>query len=86
MSMALRSAKLAFEALLPHLTGETTLPQMEARYAKCYYDTFSKRIRIARQVNQLASYPEITNWSFRFLRLFPGIVDLVSKKLHGDVF
>ncbi len=86
MSMALRSAKLACESLLPYMNGETTLTEMEGHYAKCYYNTFSKRIRIARQVNQLANYPEVTNWSFRFLRLFPGIVDLVSKKLHGDVF
>ena len=86
MSMALRSAKLAYEAIGAFLNGGTTRAQMEAAYSQNYYRTFSKRIRVARWVNGLTRYPRFTDLSFRVLQHFPSIVAGVSKNLHGEVF
>ncbi|WP_410881309.1 NAD(P)/FAD-dependent oxidoreductase [Myroides sp. DW712] len=87
MSMALQSAKLAYECLLPYLKQQSTWAEMEKQYTKAYYHTFSKRIWTAKQINRASLYtPLLTDITFSFLRLFPAIVKKGSAQIHGDVF
>lgn len=86
MSMALKSSKLAFAAIKDHLEGKISRLEMEEKYAADYYAAFSKRINIARKINGLFGKPFFTNLNFRFLKIFPGLVDVVSKRIHGEPF
>jgi flavin-dependent dehydrogenase len=86
MSMALKSSKLAFAAINDHLDGKISREEMEKKYAADYYAAFSKRINIARKINGLFGKPFFTNLNFRFLKIFPGLIDVVSKRIHGEFF
>lgn len=87
MSMALQSAKLAYESLLPYLHQQTTVAAMEQHYAHQYYQAFSQRIWTAKQINRASLYaPWLTDATFCFLKLFPAIVKKGSAQLHGAVF
>lgn len=87
MSMALQSAKLAYECLLPYLHQQSTLAEMEQQYAKQYSNAFSKRIWTAKQINRASLYnPLLTDVTFCFLKLFPAIVKKGSAQIHGDIF
>lgn len=87
MSIALQSAKLSFESIMLYLNNRVTLTEMENHYTKNYYNSFSKRIWTAKQVNRVSLYPPLlTNLSFRFFKLFPSIVNKVSTQIHGETF
>lgn len=87
MSIALQSAKLSYQAILLYLNNELTLSEMENQYSIQYYQTFSNRIKTAKQINSLSLYsPQLTNLSFRFFSHFPNIVTKMSKQIHGDIF
>jgi flavin-dependent dehydrogenase len=86
MSMALHSAKLSFEAIISYLNNKISLEEMEKKYVTDYQKTFSKRINIARKINAMFGNPVLTNWNFRFLKVFPGLVDVMSKQIHGKEF
>jgi hypothetical protein len=82
----LHSAKLSFEAIISYLNNKISLEEMEKKYATDYQKTFSKRVNIARKINAMFGNPVLTNWNFRFLKIFPGLVDVMSKQIHGKVF
>jgi len=86
MSMALLSAKLAFTSLTAYLDNEITLNEMCSNYYKIYYNTFSKRINIARQVHYLFGHSKATDLGFRLLKVFPGLIDIMGKNIHGESF
>lgn len=86
MSMALQSSKLAHAVLVDYLNNKITPEEMESRYSESYSNAFANRIRIARYINSSFGQSTFTDLSFRFLKLFPGLVDTFSKRIHGDIF
>ncbi len=86
MSMAMQSAKLSYEAILSYLDKKIILEEMEKKYAAAYYKAFSKRIQAARKIHRLFGNPFVTDVSFCFLKIFPALVDIMSKQIHGKVF
>lgn len=86
MSMSLRSASLASTAIMAYLDGSLTQEAMEAQYAREYANAFSRRVMIARQIQFLFGKPGLTDFGFRLLRLFPGMVDAMGKLIHGVPF
>lgn len=83
MSIATHSAKLAGEAILEYLNGQLSLIQIEEKYRKEYQQHFAKRIKVSRQLTHLLINPKLTNAAFPFFKLFPFLVDYVSKQIHG---
>lgn len=83
MSIATHSAKLASEAIMKYLNAEITLAQMEQKYSKEYHHHFAKRIKVSKQLTHLLINPILTNIAFPFFKLFPFLVDYVSKQIHG---
>lgn len=83
MSIAAHSAKLAGELIVQYLDKEITTAQMEAQYSKEYYRNFAERINVSRQLTRLLTQPTLTNAAFPFFRMFPFLVDFVSKRIHG---
>jgi menaquinone-9 beta-reductase len=86
MSMALLSSKLAYDSILGFLSGQFSFDQMQSTYQAAYYSHFSDRIKTARRINSMFVSPALTNWGFRFLKNFPGLIDGVSKQIHGKPF
>jgi len=86
MSMALKSSKLASEVILSYLKNEITLDEMDRLYTKNYNQSFAKRINVARQINSLLGNAILTDVGFCFLKVFPGMIDILSKRVHGDIF
>ena len=83
MSIATHSAKLAAEAILAYLDEEITFSQMEEKYSKAYHFHFAKRIKVSRQLTGLLIRPTLTNFAFPFFKIFPFLVNYVSKQIHG---
>ncbi|HLW41354.1 MAG TPA: NAD(P)/FAD-dependent oxidoreductase [Flavobacterium sp.] len=87
MSIALQSAKLSYQSIMLYLNNQINLKEMENHYCQNYRNAFSKRIWTAKQINRFSlCSPSITNLSFRFFKLFPGIVNKMGKQIHGDIF
>lgn len=83
MSIAAHSAKLAGEAIIQYLNAGISLAQMEQEYNKAYHHHFAKRIKVSKQLTHLLINPWLTNAAFPFFKLFPFLVDYVSKQIHG---
>jgi flavin-dependent dehydrogenase len=86
MSMALKSSLLAGRAIGTFLTGGISRDAMLQQYAGDYYQAFTERIKVSKQINSMLTRPGIANMAFRLFRLFPWIIDLPSKRMHGDPF
>lgn len=83
MSIATHSAKLAAEAIIPYLNGQLSFAGMEAQYRAAYQRHFAKRIIVSRRLTHLLINPVLTNAAFPFFKLFPFLVNYVSRQIHG---
>lgn len=86
MSMALKSSLLAFRAVGGFLQGAVDRPAMLQQYTRDYYAAFTERIKVSRQINTMLTHPAVANFAFRAFRLFPWLIDMQSKRMHGDPF
>lgn len=87
MSIAMLSAKIAAQEIIDHLNGSSTFQEMLENYTTKYTATFTKRIKVAKFINRtFLIKPRITNFGFRLLKLFPPVIDKMSKQIHGKPF
>lgn len=86
MSMALRASKLAAGRIHSFLNGDTTRQQMEQLYNDEWNTLFRRRIKRAKIVHSLFGKPFLNNASFMLFKLFPFIVDGMSRQIHGEEF
>lgn len=86
MSMALNASKIASAHINNFLQGSSTRQEMENRYTKEWNGLFSNRIKKAQTIQSLFGKPLLNNASFLFLKLFPFVVDFMSKDIHGERF
>jgi menaquinone-9 beta-reductase len=86
ISMALRSAFIAYRAVNSYLQNQITRTIMEEIYAKEYKKAVSSRIRYARMVHQTFGKPILNDLSFYFLKIFPFMIDFTQTKIHGSEF
>jgi len=86
MSMGFNSALLAGTAILDYLAGKTDRKGLEQGYHKHYYRHFSKRIRFARWIHLLLGKKYLTDAGLALTRLFPFLLKLFSKPIHGKPF
>lgn len=86
MSIGFNSALLAGTAILNFLAGTTDRRGLEQQYRAQYYRHFSKRIRLARRIHLLLGKKYITDAGIALSRLFPFLLKLFSKPIHGTPF
>lgn len=86
MSIALLSTKLCLEASLLYLNQQISFSEMEKLYTEKYYLNFGKRIKTARRINFILGKKYLTDVGIAFLKLFPFVLDRMSKKIHGEKF
>ena len=86
ISMALRSAKIAYQTMEKFLDQKISRVEMETEFASEYKKTFSARITAAKMVHYTFGKPLLNNLSFRFLKMFPFLIDHSQARIHGTEF
>lgn len=84
MSMAIRSAQLASEALIDFLYGNTiSRDQLEEAYQKAWNKNFKNRLRAGRIVERLFNNNELSWMLMPLLKYMPILVTQIIKITHG---
>lgn len=86
MSIGMLSAKLCAENILRYLNEEISFEMMELSYQKMYYQNFEPRINTAKWINNFFGKKYLTDIGIIGLKIFPFLLDRMSKKIHGKEF
>ena len=86
MSMAMHSAKLAYEEISAFLRNEIPRPAMELNYHQKWHSHFSRRLGTGKLIQKIFYYPHAADNLLRIIRPFPGIVQRIIRQTHGDPF
>ena len=86
MSMAMHSAKLAFQKMDMFLTNKISRQDMERGYAEVWNHHFSKRLQAGRRIQALFGNPTGTDIFISLLRYFPGLIKKFIRSTHGKAF
>ena len=85
MAMAIHSAKLFSEVFLKHhKDNKINRNTLEKEYEKQWNKTFSNRLSTGRYVQKLLMNETTANISFSLLNKFPGMLNAIIKKTHGN--
>ncbi|WP_083320626.1 NAD(P)/FAD-dependent oxidoreductase [Hymenobacter glacialis] len=86
MAMALHGAALAAAAAHGFLAGTTARAAMEAGYARAWNAQFGSRLRVGRTVQKLFGGPVLSELVVGGLRHWPGAVQALMSRTHGQAF
>jgi flavin-dependent dehydrogenase len=86
MAMALHGAAMAAAAAQEFLTAKTTREEMEAAYARAWHAQFGARLRVGRAVQRLFGGPVLSELVVGGLRHWPGAVQALMRRTHGQEF
>lgn len=86
ISMALRSASIAGSLIGSFLDKKISRAEMESIFAREYKKIFSARVAAARLIHYTFGKPFLNDMSFYFLKIFPFLIDLSQKRIHGPEF
>jgi flavin-dependent dehydrogenase len=83
MAMAIHSAKLASEAVIPFLENNLSRDEMEKGYEKKWNYNFRSRLRTGKWLGALLQKELLASFVMRLLFIFPGLLPMIIKKTHG---
>lgn len=86
MSMAMRSAKIAFENINSFLKKEITRGEMESQFVFQWQKSFETRLRNGRMIQKLFGKTNTTNLFIRIIKHFPSLIRRMIKMTHGNEF
>lgn len=86
MSMALHSAKIAFDNMDVFLQKKISRGEMEIQYAEDWNIQFSKRLRNGRIIQKLFGKVRPCNFFIRTIKHFPFVINKMIKATHGKEF
>jgi flavin-dependent dehydrogenase len=86
MAMALHGAALGAAAAHDFLQAKTTRPEMEAAYSRAWHAQFGTRLRVGRAVQRLFGGPVLSEVVVGSLRYWPGAVQALMRRTHGQAF
>lgn len=86
MSMALRSAKMAFELISPFLRNEISSEYLHNQYAKAWNKEFGHRLRIGRLIQRWIDGPQRAEFIMRIFQNFPVLLEKLIANTHGKSF
>ena len=86
MSMALHGSKLAAVHIHSFLRGNTTREKMEKRYTLQWQRYFAQRLIMGRRIQRLFGHTRLTNLFIAIIKPFPGLVNALIRKTHGQPF
>lgn len=86
MSMAMHASKLAFGAINNYLDKKITFEEMENEYQQYWDYYFQNRLRAGRCIQRFFGSPLLSNLLISSLKPFPGLVNSIISKTHGQPF
>lgn len=86
MAMAIHSAKLLSDHLLPFLRGQKNRAMLEEGYRQDWQRHFSRRLRVGRAVQRMFGRPVLSEVAVGLLRSFPAGVQALMRQTHGQPF
>jgi flavin-dependent dehydrogenase len=84
MAMAIHSAKLACEALIPFLENQVSRTTMEEQYTSKWNKNFRSRLRTGKWLGYLLQQERLAALVMKLLFLFPNLLPRIIKKTHGN--
>lgn len=86
MTIAFRSAKIAFENINLFLQKKTGREEMETDYTKEWNQNFKKQLRNGRLIQYFFGKEIVTNLFIKTIKPFPFIIRRLIKATHGNEF
>ena len=86
MSMAMHSAKLAFQQIQKFLSNDITRTQMEEAYLTSWKNKFSKRLWMGRNVQRFFGGNLSTSLFIKSMHYFTSVSKYVIQSTHGEPF
>ena len=86
MSMALHSAKIAFENIRPFLDKRISRDEMENQYVGQWKIQFESRLRAGRFIQKLFGHERATNFFIKTIKYFPFVIRKMIRQTHGKQF
>ena len=86
MSMAMHSAKIAFENIQLFLSGKISRTELECRYSKQWQSHFAIRTRVGRWVQSLFGEHTTTFLFLKLMHRFPILAKKLISLTHGKEF
>ncbi|TQI70786.1 hypothetical protein JM79_1710 [Gramella sp. Hel_I_59] len=83
MAMAIRSAKLASEALLEFKLDPKDRERIESKYANSWKNNFRTRMNTGRVLQKVLMHEKLSNFSQSFVQKVPGLLPKIIKLTHG---
>ncbi len=85
MSMAIHGAKIVSELLIDAFRESLERAAVERQYQVSWKRAFGQRLRTGRLIQRLLLNPSTSDIGFRVAQRFPGLVQGVIKRTHGDI-
>jgi flavin-dependent dehydrogenase len=86
MSMAMHSAKIAFENIRPFLDKRISRDEMENQYVDQWKRQFESRFRAGRFIQKLFGRELATNFFLKTIKYFPFVIRKMIRQTHGKQF
>jgi flavin-dependent dehydrogenase len=86
MSMAMHSAKIAFENMRPFLDKRISRDEMETQYVGQWKIQFERRLRAGRVIQKLFGRERATNFFIKTIKYFPFVIRKMIRQTHGKQF
>jgi len=85
MAMAIHSAKIFSETFVSvHKNGGDIRTRLEQEYTQKWEDTFLKRLKAGRWIQNLLLHKAATYIGFSAIKIFPNMLPAIIKKTHGS--
>jgi len=86
MSMGMHAGKLAFTAIHKYLDKKISFEEMENEYQQNWDYHFQDRLKTGRIIQRFFGSPVLSNLLISSLKPFPGLVNAIISKTHGQPF
>lgn len=86
MSMAMHAAKIASGFIHQFLEDKCTRDQMENTYSAQWNKHFASRLQTGRFIQSLFGKPMMTNMFVNSLKPFPGLINALIRRTHGEPY
>jgi flavin-dependent dehydrogenase len=86
MSMAMHASKIAFAIIKRYMEKSITLNEMENEYQQEWNYHFQNRLKTGRVIQRFFGSPVLSNLLISSLKPFPGLVNTIISKTHGQPF
>ena len=86
MSMAMHASKIAFECMDRFLKGNIERHEMEQEYVDRWNRQFRRRLQVGRLLQAFFGNRILTQILIACLKPFPGLVEKLIRKTHGQPF